>query len=199
MWCVLAYLPVAHIHVPRRARSASPAPPSPSLSTGVGFAFGGVEPGRLHAKGKLIEVHRLLYSIGRAGTYKLHVCLSHQMQPMPGSPFDLHVVPGPASATTTMVPPQLKLRGDAGEDDAGCRLTLQSFDSMGNRCTEGGAKVHCTSSYAEMTTSTTDNGDGTYTFAWASHRAGTYSVSVWIDNEQVPGRLDLIGGSSGSQ
>ena len=35
--------------------------------SGVGFAFGGVEPGRLHAKGKCVEVHKLFYSIGRAG------------------------------------------------------------------------------------------------------------------------------------
>ena len=39
--------------------------------TGVGFAFGGVEPGRLHAKGKCIDVHKLYYSIGRAGKYRL--------------------------------------------------------------------------------------------------------------------------------
>jgi len=36
---------------------------------GVGFAFGGLEPGRLHAKGKCIDVHKLFYSIGRAGRY----------------------------------------------------------------------------------------------------------------------------------
>lgn len=64
--------------------------------TGVGFAFGGLEPGRLHAKGKCVDVHKLYYSIGRAGKYRLHVGLRHQMQPFPGSPFELEVTPGPA-------------------------------------------------------------------------------------------------------
>ena len=58
---------------------------------GVGFAFGGVEPGRLHAKGKCVDVHKLYYSIGRAGKYKLHIGLRHQMAPLPGSPFALEV------------------------------------------------------------------------------------------------------------
>ena len=53
---------------------------------GVGFALGGVEPGRLHAKGKCVEVHKLFYSIGRAGRYLLHIGLRHQSQPLPGCP-----------------------------------------------------------------------------------------------------------------
>ena len=81
---------------------------------GVGFAFGGVEPGRLHAKGKCVDVHKLFYSIGRAGKYKLHVGLRHQMAPLPGSPFPFEVVPGPASAITTMVPKDLVLKGEGG-------------------------------------------------------------------------------------
>ena len=33
--------------------------------TGIGFAFGGVMPGRLHAKGKVVETHKVFYSIGQ--------------------------------------------------------------------------------------------------------------------------------------
>ena len=36
----------------------------------TGFAFGGVFPGTLHAKGKLFGQHRVSYSIGRAGAYR---------------------------------------------------------------------------------------------------------------------------------
>ena len=52
-----------------------------------GFAFGGVDPGTLHAHGKLIKVHHVSYSVGLAGRYKLHVSLRQQMVPLPGSPF----------------------------------------------------------------------------------------------------------------
>ena len=43
--------------------------------TGVGFAFGGVSPGFMHAKGQLHEVHRVSYSVDRVGKYLLHVRL----------------------------------------------------------------------------------------------------------------------------
>ena len=52
-----------------------------------GFAFGGVDPGTLHAHGKLVKVHSVHYSIGLAGAYKLHVALRQQMAKLPGSPF----------------------------------------------------------------------------------------------------------------
>ena len=43
---------------------------------GVGFAYGGVHPGPLHSRGKLHEVHKVSYSVGRIGRYLLHVRLS---------------------------------------------------------------------------------------------------------------------------
>lgn len=39
---------------------------------GVGFAYGGVSPGTLHARGQLVRVHTVHYSIGLAGRYRLH-------------------------------------------------------------------------------------------------------------------------------
>ena len=39
----------------------------------MGFAFGGIYPGQLHAHGQFIEEHKASYSVGLAGTYKLHV------------------------------------------------------------------------------------------------------------------------------
>ena len=69
--------------------------------TGVGFAFGGVSPGYLHAKGQLHEVHRVAYSVDRVGKYLLHVRLRKLARPVAGSPFALVVAPGPAHETTT--------------------------------------------------------------------------------------------------
>ena len=40
---------------------------------GIGFGFGGVEPGTLHARGELYETHSVYYSVGLAGDYLLHV------------------------------------------------------------------------------------------------------------------------------
>lgn len=163
---------------------------------GVGFAFGGVEPGRLRAKGKCVEVHKLYYSIGRAGKYKLHIGLRHQMTPLPGSPFHLEVTPGPASAITTMLPKDLELRGEVGwSEDNGCSLTLQSYDFTGNRCVEGAARVTCGAHDDHVRARTTDNGDGTYTLVWQSERAGKHSVQVSIGDEQIlhsPCILELL-------
>ena len=72
---------------------------------GIGFAFGGVEPGTLHAHGQLHERHKVLYSIGLAGEYFLHVRLRQQAKAIPGSPFRLTVLPGPAHARSTYAPP----------------------------------------------------------------------------------------------
>ena len=71
---------------------------------GVGFAFGGVDPGTLKAKGQLFKQHTVHYSIGRAGTYKLHVGLRQQSAPLPGSPFMLTIKPGVAYAPSTRLP-----------------------------------------------------------------------------------------------
>lgn len=58
---------------------------------GIGFGFGGVEPGTLHARGELYEKHAVYYSIGLAGEYLLHVRLRHAAAAIPGSPFKLEV------------------------------------------------------------------------------------------------------------
>ena len=71
---------------------------------GIGFAFGGVSPGTLHAKGQLVKTHTVSYSIGLAGYYKLHVGLRQQAAALPGSPFMLYVMPGGAYAPSTKMP-----------------------------------------------------------------------------------------------
>lgn len=179
---------------------------------GVGFAFGGVEPGRLHAKRKCVEVHKMMYAIGRAGKYRFHIGLRLQNCPLPGSPFELEVTPGPASPITTMVPSDLKLRGEVGagvvkdanavHDPAanhGCSLTLQTFDFMGNRCTVGGAKLSCASAEPRHVSShAVDNGDGTYTMTWQSQKAGKHSVSASINGEALlgsPFAIELLPGA----
>ena len=70
----------------------------------IGFAYGGVDPGTLHAKGQLHEAHRCTYSVGRAGTYWLHVRLRSQALPLPGSPFALLVKPDRPHAQSTRLP-----------------------------------------------------------------------------------------------
>ena len=85
-------------------------PPAHSLElhsdpAGIGFGFGGVEPGTLHAHGQLYEKHNVFYSIGLAGDYLLHVRLRQQAMPVPGSPFKLTVLPAPADAKSTKLPP----------------------------------------------------------------------------------------------
>ena len=58
--------------------------------------------------------------------YKLHIGLRHTKSPLPGSPFDLVVVPGAASPVTTMVPKGLPKRGYVGskKDEGGFEMSL---------------------------------------------------------------------------
>ena len=60
-------------------------------SRGIGFAYGGIHPGRLHAHGRLFETHKVYYSIGLVGSYELHVGLREKRMALPGSPFTLEV------------------------------------------------------------------------------------------------------------
>ena len=110
-----------------------------------GFAFGGVEPGTLHAKGHVVKVHTVRYSIGIAGRYRLHVGLREQSVALPGSPFSLTILPGSAHAGATRIDEScLPLRGviGSGEDDgSGVSIVLWSRDKMANYCTSGGADV----------------------------------------------------------
>ena len=76
-------------------------------SDGIGFAYGGIEPGRLHARGRLVETHKVYYSIGVVGTYLLHIGLRRAGMPVPGSPFTLTVLPGAACASSTSLPKEL--------------------------------------------------------------------------------------------
>lgn len=156
---------------------------------GIGFAFGGVEPGRLHAKGALIETHKVHYSIAVCGVYRFHVGLRHDGVELPGSPFLLHVTAGPASALSTRVPTEvLPLAGVVG-DKGGCELLLQACDKMGNRCTSGSAAVACFAGSKERQVDTVvvDNNDGTYLLRMRSKYSGTFDVHVAIDG------LDVIG------
>ena len=156
---------------------------------GIGFAYGGVEPGRLHAHGQPVQTHKVYYSIAICGEYKLHVGLRQQEIPVPGSPFTLTVLAGQAhSLSTTLPSSMLPLRGVVGFGEGqGCRHTLQVMDKMGNKCTAGGAKVECLSDSGKVTSKCTDNGDGTYLLEWNSNDAGTFKASVTIDGILIKG------------
>ena len=125
---------------------------------GVAFAFGGCDPGTLHAKGQVIKTHTVKYSIGLAGRYRLHVGLRQQGVALPGSPFLVNVSPGSAHAPSTRIPEEaLPLIGPVGGVSSakaqalqpgsgkfphfGCVFVLQAADKMGNLCVKGGASV----------------------------------------------------------
>lgn len=169
---------------------------------GIGFAFGGVEPGTLHAHGQLHEVHKVLYSIGLAGQYFLHVRLRQAAAALPGSPFKLTVLPGPAHAHSTLLPKD-QLKGMVGTEaggETGVRLTVHTADKMGNLCVKGGArmkvitwrgdKVSATSEDDGNTESTVlDQGDGSYLLEWKSKYSGVFTTRVQVDGEDVAGTV----------
>ena len=178
---------------------------------GVGFAYGGLTPGRLHSHGRLVDVHQAAFSVGVAGRYELHVALRHDREslllstPLPGSPFQLTVLPGmPHPLSTELPPTHLPLLGvaEAWDDVAlavslkvtpqgyeplkGCTLVLPSRDKMGNLCVRGGANVTC--GVVEGTTERlidADEGDGAIRFAPSVQGRcidlsdGSYSLRWW--------------------
>lgn len=157
--------------------------------TGIGFAYGGVYPGHLHAKGKLHEKHTVSYSIGRVGRYLLHVRLRQQALPVPGSPFALVVRAGVAHHRSTCLPiGDAPLRGSVGlAAEDGCKMVLRTADVMGNLCTEGGAEVKTTCDVEAVQAEATDLQDGSYQLHWRSKLSGTFTVKVLVDKDQVKG------------
>ncbi len=164
---------------------------------GIGFGFGGVEPGTLHARGQLYEKHSVFYSIGLAGDYLLHVRLRHAAAAVPGSPFSLRVLPAPAHAKATRLPVssvsgRVGLEGEGSEggideSEIGARLTLRTADKMGNYCTSGGADVKLVCTPEGPVTKVHDNKDGTYLLEWRSKASGTFKSRVTIGTEDVLG------------
>ena len=168
--------------------------------TAVGFAFGGMHPGLIHARGALVEAHKIHYSIARAGRYLLHVRLRDKARALPGSPFALTVETGDAHASASqLLPPVQPLLGEVGEAPTdGCSMVFQAFDRSGNACTKGGAKVTLTSTRGKgkeevevhgVKAKAIDNGNGTYTLTWMSKvsTGGIVDTKVMIDKEPVRG------------
>ena len=156
---------------------------------GIGFAFGGVEPGTLHAHGQLHEVHKVSYSVGLVGRYLLHIALRSQETQLPGSPFELRVVPGPADArSTVLVTEHHQLRGIVGvADDCGCSTVLRLSDKMGNMCIEGGAVVTTACADDSVVGSVDDNNNGTYLLTWRSRKSGTFAIDVLLNKQHIVG------------
>ncbi|KOO29609.1 actin binding protein [Chrysochromulina tobinii] len=139
--------------------------------------------------GKLHDVHKVTYSVGRAGRYLLHVRLRNQVLPLKGSPFALEVKPGAAHAQSTELPVcALPLRGIVGLGESfGCRFSMKTADKCANLCDRGGGKVECKCLDKNVTTSVVDNNDGTYTLSLRSKYSGTSEVHVTIDGMHVRG------------
>ena len=166
----------------------------------IGFAYGGLNPGRLRARGQLIEQHKVNYSIGVCGQYLLHVHLRHQAAPLPGSPFTLTVTPGPAHGPSTRIPPaDLPFRGvfelvtEEGATTSTARCTCKTIlhvrDKMGNLCDSGGADLTCgvIDSAVPVYTKVIDRGDGTYLLEWWSATSGEFQVFIKIRDLHVVG------------
>lgn len=145
------------------------------------FAFGGVFPGTLHAKGKLLDVHRVSYSIGVAGRYLLHVRLRQQATSLPGSPFLLQVAPAAAFARTSYLSHN-QITCEVGE---WAEITLLSLDKMGNACHVGGANITCTCNRDDVQSAFEDQQDGTYLLKWQSLLTGSFRVEVMINKIPV--------------
>ena len=155
----------------------------------VGFAYGGVDPGILKSKGQLHDVHKVTYSVGRAGQYLLHVQLRNQALPLPGSPFKLLVKPDKPHAPSTYLSSEfLPLKGIVGTKEAdGCHIKLCCRDKMGNSCDEGGAEVEVSCSNADVKTGCIDNGDGSYSLFWRSTSTGISEASIMIHGLHING------------
>lgn len=169
---------------------------------GVAFAYGGVDPGTMHARGHVIKNHTVRYSVGLAGKYRLHVGLRQQGVALPGSPFLLTVVPGSAHAPSTQLnEADLPLRGTIGSD-AGCSTVLHTADRMGNFCDCGEARVTTVAGPSigskdeegavSVKATVHDNADGTYKLRWTSETAGTYPIRIMIDGVHVSGSPTYI-------
>ena len=163
--------------------------------SGIGFAFGGVYPGTLHSKGKVVDAHQVSYSIGLVGEYLLHVRLRQMAVALPGSPFRLHVAPNVAHASSTRLP-TTTVAGFVGDaEGAGCGMTVEAFDLMGNACVEGGAQVTAEiipkkgeeTIAKRVRVNVHDNNDGTYALHWGSERSGTYTAAIKIFGAPVVG------------
>jgi len=184
---------------------------------GIGFAYGGIYPGRLHAKGQLVEKHEVHFSVAKCGAYLLYISLHGQSNQrgsasshVPGSPFTLYVAPGRAHPLTTQiaasdlplhaVPLGIGDQEQAAAERQVCQVRLQARDKMGNACSDGGAEVTCGFvdpqsaeqqqqgvSDSKLEASCTDNGDGTYLLEWTTFVPGTHSVFVKMDGLHVLG------------
>jgi hypothetical protein len=121
---------------------------------GIGFGYGGVYPGRLHAKGQIYDTHEVQFSIGASGKYLMYIGLRQPSTDasnstpanVPGSPFLVHVSPGAAHPLGTSVPivslPLIGSMGKSGKQFIG-GVTIAARDKMGNRCPTGGADISC--------------------------------------------------------
>ena len=158
---------------------------------GVAFAYGGCDPGTLHAKGLVVKTHTVRYSIGLAGRYRMYVGLRQQGVSLQGSPFLVTVVPGVCHAPSTGIPPEaLPLQGTVGRTGQVCSLTIQAADKMGNFCREGGAALKVTSSskgHSDVQIEVNDHGDGTYRMQFFSEASGVFPINVLMNQVHISG------------
>jgi len=159
----------------------------------IGFAFGGVDPGTLHAHGKLVKVHSVHYSVGLAGKYLMHVGLRQQMVPLPGSPFKLVVEPGAPFATSSRLPEDSRHMSGVASEAWQHGLIFPTKDVLGNMCNKGGASLVMKLSKAapaeekSVEFSIVDKEDGSYELKWKCAYSGHYPIDVLMGGAHVAG------------
>ena len=161
----------------------------------TGFAFGGLKTEKVRVRGRgygnweTRTIHRVYYSIGLAGSYLLHVRLRREGLPVPGSPFQLNVVPGVAVAHASFLTTEAE---PIGTRKLG--ILLQTCDVMGNACVAGGADVTCSSPGPEdLRCVVRDNRDGTYKLEWRASRRFC-AIEVRVGGLHVVGSPLMFGG-----
>ena len=177
---------------------------------GIGFALDSLYPGRIHAHGKVVPSHRVRFSVGRSGVFRLYVGSRPQSKLLPGAPFIVNVLPGQASPRWTRLDSGVPgvysssslsassqddlphngavvlhaMAGETREERRG--PTVITCDISGNRCITGGARVRIECDRPEMRARTVDEDDGTYAIWWMPPvRTGTYRLQVTLDGTQV--------------
>eukprot|EP00698_Gefionella_okellyi_P016092 TRINITY_DN457_c0_g1_i1.p1 TRINITY_DN457_c0_g1~~TRINITY_DN457_c0_g1_i1.p1 ORF type:complete len:4209 (-),score=1181.95 TRINITY_DN457_c0_g1_i1:57-12683(-) len=116
-----------------------------------------------------------------AGDYRIEVLVGDQ--PIIGSPFGLHVLPGAAVSQNCVLENVTSAQTSAGTK-VGLRIT--AGDEYGNKLTTGGnlfaIKI---SGISVVSSSAVDNSDGTYTAEFLPNVAGSYNVHVRMGDKEI--------------
>lgn len=128
----------------------------------------------------------------RAGPAMLHVALDGR--PIQNAPFPLTVHPGLPRAGASSVSGAQWMVSVGEEND----WLVEARDRFGNPCHRGGASVALAltpvrgSGAQPIRGIVVDRGDGWYSLRWTAREAGTFTASITMDGEEVPGAPSAV-------